>query len=795
MTAVWQRFVEWYLGIPPRGAGEGTQWEWQARSPWPEGWPPALGVLIAVVAVAGVAWSYRREGQLLSVRQRLVLTTLRLGALIVAWIVWMQPTLQVARSGVPPIAVLLDTSESMGLRDAGSAAATTPEGLPTTPSRWEQVRAALIREDARVLRALSERHPLKLYQFAATASSLGTSSSEGRWAEQLDRLTPTGTATRPAEGVRQVLAELRGMPPTALVVITDGIASEQPADKLSTVAEVVRRRGTQLIVVPVGKAEPPRDLQLFDVVMDEIAFVGDPVVISGKLRATGLGQPNVALKLTAKGESQPIVEQVIPVTDKDGQPEKFELSFTVDRPVEWELTLSAGPVPGETQPDNNQVTRRLVVREERLKVLLIESTPRFEFRYLKPWFERDTSVELQTLLIDADPDFLREDKTAIPYFPVQKPDLFQYDVIILGDVAPLSLGATAADWLAEFVREKGGGLILIAGGRHNPVTFRGTALEGLLPFALDAAQAAAWNQPAVEEYRPRLTLDGQKGVPLFRFGESELATMELWSRLPGFYGLLPISEVKPGVRVLLEHPYSPAKEGRLPVVLLQQVGPGKVLYHATDELWRWRFRQGDTYFGKYWGQAIRYLSRSKLLGHDRPAELLVDRQTYVQGEPVLVRVRFLDDRWLPKTDEGVGVSLERSGSGRRELTLSRLPHLPTVFETQVTGLVDGSYHAWLSRPSFEGAPPAVDFLVESQRRELRSQATDRADLQLAAKLSGGRLLELDELAALPAQLPPARLVPLEQGRAIPLWSRWEPLLLLMGLLIGEWLLRRRWRLP
>ncbi len=796
--SAWKSFVEWYFGIASSGPGEGTQWQWLAKSLWPAGWPLWLALLVTAATITGLAWSYRREGAHLSTGARLLLTGLRLAAIAVALGLWTQPMLMVARSGLPSIVVLFDTSASMGLRDGDGSTNLSQSGAALAPRRWDRVLDAVTHDDARFLEELAERNPLRMYQFSATSTPIATGTAVGTlrggdWISALKSLEPVGTSTRPAEGVRQILAELRGMPPAALIVLTDGIASESEADKLSLVADLVRRRGISLFVVPVGTSEPSKDLQLFDVVMDEVAFVGDPVIISGKLRATGLGNRNVTLRVVAEGESAPLAERVVPMKDGESAA-KFELSLSTSAPAELELSIEVVPAAGESEVENNRERRHLSVRQERLHVLLLESAPRYEFRYLKQWLERDSSVILQTLLVDADPEYAREDRTAVGYFPVQKEDLWRYDVVILGDVSPSDLGGTAADWLSEFVRDKGGGLLMVAGPRHNPMSFAGTPLESLLPFTFDAIDVRAMSKSNTDEYRPRLTLDGQKGVPMFRFANSELASLETWNNLPGFYGLLPIQRLKPGVRVLAEHPYAPAKEGRLPVFVLQQIGAGKVLFHGTDELWRWRFRTGDTYFGKYWGQAIRFLSRARILGKDRSAELLVDRQSYVLGEPVLLRVRFLDDRLAPAQDDGVAVVFERSGAGRREVTLSRLPYLPTVFEAQVTGLTEGMYHAWMSRPSFEVAPPTADFRIESLQRETRQRAVDRADLQLAAKTAGGSLVELEDLQELPDRIPQGRLVPMEQGRSIPLWSRFEPLLLMIGLLIAEWILRRRWRL-
>jgi len=756
--------------------------------------------VVCLAIIAGLIWSYRREGARLSPLSRAVLAGLRLLAILVALVLWTQPTLSIARSGLPSVVVLFDTSASMAFRDGVVESESTANALETAAMarRWDQVLTAVTAKDAAFLRELSASHPTRFYQFAETASGLPISGSSDApdfpaILRQLKTLKPEGRATRPAEAVRQILAELRGTPPTAIVVLTDGIASESEADRLSNIADLLRRRGTELYAIPVGSTEPSRDVQLFDVVMDDIAFVGDPVVISGKVRTRGFDAKDVQVRVQVEGQATPLVQQSVVL--KPGEAgTTFEVTFTADQAVDWDLLIDVPVMPGETDRQNNQERRHITVREERLNVLLIEASPRYEFRYLKQWLERDKSVTVRTLLTQADPEFAQEDRTAMPYFPVVKDELWQYDVIVLGDVSPAELGPSAAEWIETFVREKGGGLVLIAGPQANPAAFARSPLQVLLPFSTDVVDAAAFREPNAEEYRAKLTLDGQKGVPMFRLAETELASLETWNSLPGFFGLMPISRVKPGVRVLAEHPYRPAETGKLPVILLQQYGAGKVLYHATDELWRWRFRTGDTHFGRYWGQAVRYLSRARLLGKDRSAELLVDRQTYLQGEPVLLRVRFLDDRLIPTADDGVQVILERTGEGRREVTLQRLPHLPMVFEAQVGPLAEGQYHAWMARPSFEVAPPVADFRVESLDRETQRRAVDLADLQAAVKTAGGAVVELSDLASLPQRIPPGRLIPFEQGRRLPLWNRFEPLLLLVGLLVLEWILRRRWQL-
>ncbi len=793
--STWKTFSEWYLGLPSAQSGEGTRWEWGWQTPWPQGWPVAFVSVLAVAFVAGLWWAYRRDAALLKRWQVATLAGLRIAAVLGAMALWSQPTLWIAKTGLPAVAVLIDSSASMSFRDSGS---TATDSTDSGARRFDQVTELLLRDDAAWLRSLSQGRPLRLYQFAGEAApveltELATDDDWKKLGENIRKIEPDGTETRPAEAVRQVLAELRGMPPAAMVIFSDGVASEGDADKLSTVSDLVRRRGVPLFVVPVGSDVAGRDVHLFDVVMDDVAFKGDPVSIAGKIRANGLPQSKVtvAIKRVDNGKTLTTVD----VTPRaDGQPVRFETTVKIDEAGEIDLDLETPVLTGEVDKSNNRERRHLSVREEKLHVLLVESAPRYEFRYLKQWLERDNSVELQTLLVDADPEYAQEDRTALPYFPVQREAVWKYDVIVIGDVSLTQLGATAPGWILDFVREKGGGLILVSGPRANPRGWTGSVLESLLPVPSDTLALLPPTTDATEAYSPQLTLDGQKGVPIFRFADSESASAQVLKGLPGFYGLVELPRLKPGVRVLAEHPYRRGERERLPVITLQQVGAGKVLFHATDELWRWRFRQGDAYYGRYWGQSIRYLSRGKLLGQDRAVEFITDRQVYRRNEPVVLRVRFVEERQVPTDDAAVRVIVEQTNGGRQEVTLKPLAFAPNVFEGQITPSGEGTYHAWVSRPSFTGPPPAADFRVESTQRELQQRMTDRADLKLAAQRAGGRLVPLADAKSIPEWVPPGVAVPLEYGVAVPVWQRSEPLLLLALILGTEWFLRRRWRL-
>jgi hypothetical protein len=209
----WKSFIEWYFGISRAGAGEGTQWRWVMHSLTPEGWPVWLSVVAGLLVVTGLVWSSRRDAATLAPWQRRVLTGLRLGSILLALGLWAQPTLTVARSGLPPVVVLLDTSASMAIRDGqpvGNGASPA-----TAPRRWDHLLTAIGDRQGRFFRELQQKHPVRVYQFSTTATPLTppgpvaddpAQTANIDWLPLLQQLPVDGASTRPAEAVRQVLA-------------------------------------------------------------------------------------------------------------------------------------------------------------------------------------------------------------------------------------------------------------------------------------------------------------------------------------------------------------------------------------------------------------------------------------------------------------------------------------------------------------------------------------------------------------------------------------------------------------
>lgn len=766
-------------------------------------WPAWALLLFAVAAAIYVVSVYRRDAAHLSVWARTVLAALRLAAIGLLLFMLSEAVLSVERTGLPFVVVMLDVSGSMGTEDVppkSEVRALTEELLAsaklTGPSRLNLAKAILLRGDGALLKRLAENHKLRVYTVAEAEALVG----EGAYLRpgEIDRLLPRlreatvqGEQTRLGDSLRGVLNALRGTPPTAVVVLSDGITTD--GEKLSVAARYARQKAVPVFTVALGNADPVRDIELHNVLADEVAFVNDPVTFSYTLTGHGVAGRVTPVTLHRKNELEPLATQQVTLGE-NGKPQKLEITFTPKTVGDYEVVIEARPLEDESNPRNNREVRRIIVRDEKIRVLLVDNVPRWEYRELKALLEREKTVELKAVLQDSDPEYAQEDLYALPHFPVTKDELFQYDVLILGDVNPSYLSSSVLENIREFVRERGRGVLFVAGPQHNPVAYAGTPLEALLPIELAGVRVPAANDPLLESFRPELTIEGRKGSALFRFADSERDSLDIWQALPGLFWMIDAPELKAGAIVYASHPTRGTARGKAPVIVTQRYGNGKVLFHATDELWRWRFRTGDTYYGRYWVQVVRFLARSKLLGKDPTAELTVDRKSYHTGEPVTLRVRFVDDKLAPSPGEGVTVIAEKEDGIQHKVVLGRIPEVAAVFEGQLLRPAEGRYHAWIAAPAFTRAPPAEDFEVRPSEREMLVLRSDIAELRQAAAITGGRMYTPAEADRLASDIPAGMPVPLETDEPVALWNHWLALSLFGALLCGEWILRKRWRL-
>ncbi|MEZ6067526.1 MAG: VWA domain-containing protein [Planctomycetaceae bacterium] len=609
--------------------------------------------------------------------------------------------------------------------------------------------------------------------------------------EALAELRVGSSNTAPAVAVQELLDESRGGVLSAILLLSDGITTTSRGDDLAAAARLARERGVPLYPIGVGSTQPVRDLDLTDLLADEVVFVGDPATLTLRLRSFGYAGESARLVVRESHSDEPLAER--PVTlGRDGEILTEELTFVPAAERELQLTVELLPPDDELDRSNNRLEHRLTIRQDQFRVLLVEGPPRWEYRALKPVLERDDTIRLDTFLVQAELDFAPEDRTALPAFPATDALLAEYDVVIWGDVDLAAVDARVPERIRRYVSGERGGLILLAGPRHNPLSYAASPFATLLPVLLEGAGSVDPEQLAGPGFRLRRTEDGA-GWPFLRLAENPATEIGIWQGLPAeMYWFISTPSLKPGAQALAVRDAADGDREPLPLIVLQRYGQGMVLYHGTDELWTWRKRVEDLYYGRYWSQAIRTVAANRIDRDDTGRRLTTDRRTYEPGDTVRVRLRT--GTAVTASGEPVTVQIESTGGYRTTATLAAVNGQVNLLEAEVRQLPVGEYLATMADRFPDEGAVSTRFSVAVLARELRERAAAITEMQQAARVAHGEFQMVWQAEQLPASLPRGRAVRLSQARPVPLWNRGELLGLLIGVLVAEWLLRRRSRL-
>jgi uncharacterized membrane protein len=759
-------------------------------------------VLIAG-AIALIIYVYKREGRSRNVRIALgIIRGLVLGLLIA---LLNRPVLTLGQSRTEPsvLAVLVDDSISMRVRDASLH---DSDGTPI--GRLEAATQLLTDDDQKLIRDLSKVHQLHFYRFDSSATPITGSSAASTsqpsqtpeqvaiaQAEQLKQVQPAGQNTQVGKSIRAVLDDLQGQRLAGIVLLTDG--RDTPAQSLASTLSMVSDAGAKIYPIVVGSDKAPTNIAIQSVSAQESAFKGDIVNVRVAVRGTGFpSSQKVAVQLKDKKTGLPIrdpagkpVEEVIEINDDS--PVEAELLFKANEVGQLDLVVEAAKQPGEIDDEDNSRELQIAVLDAKINVLYVDGYPRWEYRYIKNEMIRDQTVDISLLLTSADPSFRQDGDRPITRFPITLDELLDYDVVLFGDVDARQFSDAQLQLVSDFVNKRGGGFGMIAGPRWSPLAYKGTPIEALLPVNISKVQPDD-GQPIVTGFRPSLTKDGATSS-IFRFYPDRAANEKFMREgiQPIFWYLKGIT-AKPGVgEVYAEHPMETGPDGRkAPILVVGRYGAGRTLFSAIDDSWRWRYYTGEPVFDTYWIQQLRYLARSKKLGQRR-VSLASVRPVYELGEQVHVQMRVLDPQLLQQLPEQLRVDImDATGRVIRQESLIRQEGEPDLYNLSYAADQIGKFVVRLGAVVGGSDAMEVPLEVSVPRLELATPEIDRTTLMRIASETHGQMVDLTKAKeVLPTLIPSAaKIIPLESSQ--PLWDAPIAMLLFVFLITAEWLLRK-----
>lgn len=569
----------------------------------------------------------------------------------------------------------------------------------------------------------------------------------------------------------------------AVVVLGDGLLNA-PIAPLEVAMEM-RRKHIAFVGMGIGSLNALDNISIEQVVAPRYGIMGEHVQVHYTIQSTFSRDIVTTLRIEDSKTHQSKSQQIV-IAPK----ERFSGSFLwrLDKEESTTLLLSMPLVQGEKNTEDNQAKLTLLGRKERLKVLLIDSLPRWEYRFIRNALQRDPGVEVDCLLYHPQVG-MGGGEGYLDAFPEKKEVLQGYDVVFLGDVGihkdpQKGLTKSQAILLKGLVKELASGLVFIPGRRGEQHSLVNSPLGELIPVILDAKTPQGVSQSTPS--RLLLSQEG-KGSLLTMLADSPSLNPQVWESLPGFYWYAPVIKAKGGSQVLGIHADARNAYGRIPMLITRSMGAGKVLYLAHDSAWRWRRGVEDLYHYRFWGQVARWMSYQRNMAKGKRLRLYSAPERPRLGTEVEIVANAFDVNYAPLNEGEVSIKIRRP-KGRESLLIlekskgawGRYTGRVKIDEQgswQLIGLLDGKEESALSfetqmTPQEPVGLPA-DFSVFEQMAAL-TESKSFSSSQLAGFLEWLNTLHEPQI----------------ETRRIALWCHWITAAVCVFLLGSFWMLRK-----
>jgi hypothetical protein len=655
-----------------------------------------------------------------------------------------------------------------------------------TMSRAELAAAALTHASgtSKSINTLAATYRTQMITVADAARSAGTLDPAAAADTLSVALTPNGNSTNLTAGFSLVGESINNDEPASIVLVSDG-RQNAPSDPAEA-ARLLAARGVRIYGLTIGSEEVAPDAAVEEPDAPDWIFAGDSVAASARVRLDGLSGVPLHVDFLRDGaviDTQPIVANAA----------RFEqrISFH-DKPTEvrnYSYAIRVAEAPHESNRQNNEQPFHIVVKKDRLNVLLVDDAPRWEFRYLAAALRRDQRIKLQTVLLqpadvtDVTPPLPRRASITNPdveaqLLPTTATEWNAFDVIIWGDVPPESLPPLQQQFLLEAVRDRGATLIGIAGRNAFPAAYRDTPLAAALPVTAGDWTPAALQADNDHGFRPGIAPEGDASV-LTQLGLDADSNATAWADMPMWYWHSDWTAAKPAASVFwsIDDPTAtPAAQSTLGDAALARrhallsampLGSGRVMFLAADQSWRLRQVNGDELHTRFWGQVIRWAVGTDLPIGGKWVRFGTGRTSYTAGEPITITARVLHEDLAPYTGltiRAIAHAAPNNAEGETVGTtdLSAIAGSPGYYRGTFVGLPAGPTSITLDNPEVSrlltndpsvGNKAMAISILAAAALEQRNTNTDPAEMRRIAAAGGGVALAGPYADVLADQIP------------------------------------------
>lgn len=582
---------------------------------------------------------------------------------------------------------------------------------------------------------------------------------------------------------------LRGEPVDRLIVLTDG--RDIAAHDFARLGRDLKDADVAVAVRVYGSTQQVATAAIFAAPDSEVIRLGEDLIVQGSILTP---EPADAYPLRLFEDGDEVFAVSIPKARRGA----FQFAYRPKAEGLHQYTLKLPDVGKQTASREASFMAR--VAPEKIRVLLIEGYPRYEFKFLRYILDGDPMIDLVSIThlpgggvyVQGKPLHANSEQGVI----ASRTDLFMYDIVILLDV-PRTLFRADGDMsesrmrlLASFVEDRGGGLILGGGASvYRAGGYEGSPLAAVMPFDLGAAYGTAPQFPG------RFFVSVNPGMydhPILRLLPEDQPNRERWRGLRELDGCNNVGRPRPLATTLLSRRIerrgadAETVEMNVPVMAYQAFGEGKVIAAAVDTLWRWQLQPDfpdQPPLQTLLANMVRYVAPPPGRAGE-PQVRLRDRSPQIGGEAVLY-TELRDDRHQPIRNADLVVSVTYPDNRVERFHPRDLSDRPGYYEYRIQLDLGGRYQV---SAEYGKLRQATSFIAGATRDEYADLSAEPGAMAALAAAAGGEVIAATDDWLARTRRTPATAV---SQRTLSVWNSPLVMILFIGLVALDCYLRKR----
>jgi len=676
---------------------------------------------------------YRTTVPEISRQKKILLTLLRILALILLFLLIFEPLLKIEKKKIiqPVNYFFIDNSKSL--------------------KQFED-KSSFISE---IFLNEVEKLPsgtLKLFSFGSNVSQeLKSDSAKFSFTEPTTNFSKIFTSLQKEENIASITIVSDG-------IITEGTSPQYQAEKLNV----------PVFTIGVGDSTTKKDISIQNILHNEFlyAVTSTPFIISVLQR--GFSGTKATLSLL---EDNALLEaKEISFTESELQ--NIEFLYKPNSSGEKKISFVLSPLQNEYSIENNKQSVFVKVLDSKLSIVLLAGAPSADVTFIKNSLQADTNNFVQSFTQITSTQFLEK---KLPENALDKAD-----VLYLVNFPSAQTSNQLVEKVAKLIKGNNLPYFFLLTSSVDPVKLR--ILQSELPFSFNRTDKTVVEvQPVIEDQTLR--------NPLLQFSGKNI--LEQWNNLPPVYKPNWELTAKPESEVLAKTRINNIALNS-PLILSKRLGSKRAIAVLASDIWKWKLQKATAQldlFDRFLLNGTKWLHAVE---QKKQVTLSTNKKFYSAGEKIYVTAEVYDEAFNAVNDAEIKCSVK---SKDNEIPVSFSNVGSGLYEGEISEIGKGDYN-FLGEAFLDHKSLGKDngrFSVGDIDYELQNTIMNSDLLKLLANETKGKFFYnsygnlFDKLAEINKNSIKNKI----EVKEFRLWSSEFMLALIILLFAAEWFLRKR----